>query len=545
MDGSDTTGSPDMDDATSINPELEIDFTAKAVTVDDGRFVRLEHTLGPELPNKHSGENSVSKPYHTKRPHKKSRAGCQQCKKRKVKCDETRPTCKACRLRKEKCVYPAASTTTTGPALVSRSKSNSVSSSRAPSPPPPSPLSSSARSTVVMEPLMKPPGLTDALDMKMLWFYTTKGFQFFSVNSGRSAVVDHVLQVKVVQHAFQSPFLMDCLMAVSSLHLQNLNLPVPRHRAANYCMKAFEGYRNAIEAANPPDFPALIACSLLMVAVSSQMFREPDGKPLYTVDWMQVWRGIGLILEIVSPQVLQDSGMAMLFYRPPIDLEKATTYIPNNLLFMVASIKPGDADDEHQQTYYDMLKYLGSLYQEIREHGFNPILDLRIITFFTFIPKQFVPLAKEHRPRALIILAHYLCFSKLTQDVWWMRGISDHEIQHVINAVGEEWRHLLRVPQMVLGTTDKIEIAKLIINNRNWTAGEMVEYNLNDPRLTTDLKLVDNLGSEINVYQDKWRQRAPVTFTTYSDSDLTEYLDPCPDFSTGRADSRPSTSHLV
>ena len=84
---------------------------------------------------------------------------------------------------------------------------------------------------------------------------------------------------------------------------------------------AFLQELDAIEAANPSDFPALIATSLLMIALSSQMFRDPDAKPLYVIDWMQVWRGIGLIVEIVSPRVLQETGMAVLFYRPPIDLK--------------------------------------------------------------------------------------------------------------------------------------------------------------------------------------------------------------------------------
>src|SRR4051812_8100193 len=49
------------------------------------------------------------KPYHTKRPHRKSRAGCRNCKTRKVKCDEARPSCRACTLRKEHCSYPTTS----------------------------------------------------------------------------------------------------------------------------------------------------------------------------------------------------------------------------------------------------------------------------------------------------------------------------------------------------------------------------------------------------------------------------------------------------
>ncbi|KAI0845789.1 hypothetical protein F5Y00DRAFT_163259 [Daldinia vernicosa] len=532
MDGADVE-SPDID--VCLNAELDISFA-----VDDSSLAHLASPPETESSNsKPSGDSPDSdRPYHSKRPHKKSRAGCRQCKKRKVKCDETRPTCKACRLRKEKCIYPATSASASAAlstTLVSRTTPISNSSSPISSPRPS--FNPDPSTIVISEPLFRPREMTDALDMKMLWFYTSRGYQFFSIQTGRSPAVDHVLQVKVVQHAFESPFLMDCLMAVSSLHLQSMKQPVPAQRTAAYCYRAFQGYRNAIEAANPSDFPALIACSLLMVAVSSQPFRDPDAKPLYVVDWMHVWRGISLIFEIVTPRVLQESGMAMLFYRPPVDLEKAAAYIPNNLLFMVASIKPGDTDDEHQQTYYDMLKCLGSLYQEVKEHGFSPILDLRIVTFLTFVPKAFIPLAKEHRPRALVLLAYYLAFSKITRGVWWVDGIANREIGHICKSVGEEWAHLLRVPQMVLRTEDKVEIAQLIINNRNWTPAEMDRYEQDrDPRLLTDLRLFDNQGSEIDISQGEWMIKTSTPMSGHSNTNIPKYLDPYPELSSSVAE---------
>lgn len=50
----------------------------------------------------------ADKPYHAKRPHRKSRAGCINCKQRRVKCSEDKPRCRACTLRKEDCRYPPA-----------------------------------------------------------------------------------------------------------------------------------------------------------------------------------------------------------------------------------------------------------------------------------------------------------------------------------------------------------------------------------------------------------------------------------------------------
>ncbi|KKK22566.1 hypothetical protein ARAM_007029 [Aspergillus rambellii] len=45
--------------------------------------------------------------YHSRRPHRKSRAGCAKCKQRRVKCDETRPHCRKCQKLGIDCTYEA------------------------------------------------------------------------------------------------------------------------------------------------------------------------------------------------------------------------------------------------------------------------------------------------------------------------------------------------------------------------------------------------------------------------------------------------------
>ncbi|KAF2095694.1 hypothetical protein NA57DRAFT_44210 [Rhizodiscina lignyota] len=46
--------------------------------------------------------------FRTRRAHRKSRMGCFACKRRKVKCDELKPSCTRCELSLQKCAYPPA-----------------------------------------------------------------------------------------------------------------------------------------------------------------------------------------------------------------------------------------------------------------------------------------------------------------------------------------------------------------------------------------------------------------------------------------------------
>lgn len=277
---------------------------------------------------------------------------------------------------------------------------------------------------IVDEPPAKLAG-TDEYDMKLLWFYSTETYASFSIEAGRIPFIDKILKSHIITFAFQSPFLMDCILGLSALHMQSLSLHVPVSKAITHRARAFSGYRKAIERADPKDFPALLACSLLLCMLSSEAFREPDTKPLYIIDWMVLWRGIGLIMDIIPIETLVSSGLEKLFSRPAFNLNQTALHIPNNLFFMITSIKENDEDYPYVEAYYTTLKFLGGLYLEL-ETGFSPVLSMRIITWFTFLPKPFIELGRKRRPRALVILAHYLSFLKMVEGVWWSKYIFSH-----------------------------------------------------------------------------------------------------------------------
>ncbi|CAN8103849.1 unnamed protein product [Discula destructiva] len=526
--------------------------------------------LGGQMPPTPPAEE---KPYHAKRPHRKSRMGCRNCKTRKVKCDEKKPSCRNCILRKEICNYPpqspsssgsAASRSTTGsasasapPASSSLSASGTTSAAPVrfpiltptvtfstlpagtlviPSPVTPSlstasplsyraavspatsastglaqaqrsplwapqsglrrdsrdassPSDASTELAIVNEPVFKFGG-ADEYDMKLLWFYTTETYASFSVEEGKIPFIDRILKSTIPKFAFQSPFLMDCILGLSALHMQSMNLSVPQSKAITYRAKAFAGYRQAIEKADPTDFPALLICSLLLTALSSELFREADVKPLYIIDWMIVWRGIGLIFDLIPVDTLYSAGLEKLFSRPAFNLNAAALHIPSNLLFMVSSIKEGDEDYPYIDAYYDTLKFLGGVYADL-EAGFSPVLSLRIITWFTFLPKPFIEMARQHRPRALVILAHYLAFFKLVPNVWWTMGIGDRGIQDITDALGPEWQTLLNVPRAAMHASDRVELAKLIQGNHAW------EPSAEQASVPPTMVMVNNVGEEV------------------------------------------------
>lgn len=406
---------------------------------------------------------SVEKPYHAKRPHRKSRTGCRNCKTRKVKCDEGRPACRACVARRESCVYLV---------VVPKGSRAAVASSAVVAP------------QVVREPLFIPSG-HDMVDMRLLWFYTAATYSCFSTGQMKERSVDDILKVNIPQLAFGHRFLMDCVLGLAAMHANFLGLRhmgVSRSRELLYRARAFEAYRKAVGAADPATFPALVACSLLLCGLATHVFRGEDARQLAILDWIVLWRGINSILDGTPPHRLRRIGIGPLVYRPSVDLDASARHVPSLLLHMVASTGPEDPEFALVEPYYLALKYLGSLYRELA-NGFSQVLLLRVSTYFTFVPKEFVDAARARRPRALVIIAHYLVFTKIrVQTCWWMDGISELEIPSICAYLGPEWADLLRVPQAALELSDATDLARLLLDDPSWESPvDMPEYPLMVP----------------------------------------------------------------
>lgn len=279
---------------------------------------------------------------------------------------------------------------------------------------------------------------------------------------------------------------MNTVLSLTSLHLKHVGidyLNVSPAKALTYRARAFETYRKAIEEANPSTFPALVACALFLCGLTSQVFRdEEDYKPLYILDWMNVWQGVGLIIQMTSAEMVHNSGLQTIFYRPLIDLNAAAAHIPNSLVFMVASVKEGDPDYRDNPVYYNILRYLGSLYQELK-NGFSDVLFMRILTFFSYMPKSFILLARKKRPRALVIVAYYLVFAKMV-PVWWFRGVG-RDLPHILELLGPEWDPLLRVPKQAVpiesGPSTWMQVSQLLLGDKNWRPPPRIKHEGKSP----------------------------------------------------------------
>lgn len=103
-------------------------------------------------------------------------------------------------------------------------------------------------------------------------------------------------------------------------------------------------------------------------------------------------------------------------------------------------------DREAQRAYDLTLSYIGSIQiahegGEKKSHTFK-----RVIAFPMFAPKRYIEMVEEGRPRALVILAHYLSFLARLRGFWWVGDTGRREILAIQSVLESPWLEMLEWP---------------------------------------------------------------------------------------------------
>ncbi|KAH8820604.1 hypothetical protein F5884DRAFT_764638 [Xylogone sp. PMI_703] len=409
--------------------------------------------------------------FTTKRPHRKSRAGCIGCKARKIKCDEKRPKCTFCSLRNLECVYkttepisPSSSTSDTRTLVrrerqIPRHQQSNWSSIPTPSCSPPPFLMPSLNPTSIT--------LTKS-DMRLFHHYTTNTYRSLAYGTEDTR---KVLQITIPELAFKSEhdYLMIGILTIASMHLAHLN------RDANdvcrqsdiYQMKSISAFRAVLSneeiISREPEAVVAMAVLLLIIGRTTEM---PEDE-LFVVTWLGLFHGLGDLVVSKIPGGVSWRSIAPIFRRTLNDV-KSDPMVPTELIGMLGSITPQDPDFAALEDYCKTLDSFGALYASLKDDGISDALSIRIITWPSYVPKTIANLAKERRPRALIIMAYYIIFTKLVSTIWWWHGtIANREIDLIYRFIepNHKFRSLLQIPLAARGMDDPQDVRNLLLGN--------------------------------------------------------------------------------
>ncbi|KAK4143080.1 sterol uptake control protein 2 [Dichotomopilus funicola] len=218
------------------------------------------------------------------RPHPKTRTGCRTCKRRRVKCDESRPSCRRCIKSGLPCDFIIHGASSASPA---------VPVDQDPLPPPQHPVST-----------VSSPCEINLMDLELMHNFTT--FTYTTMVS--DPAVRQLLRTTAVHMAADCEYLMRSILAVSALHLSRYR---PQKKAL-YLQRAMDHHQAASAAAielladlQADECERLHLFSMLTIYYAiacpvNEADLEP-GSPLIP-NWLRLLHGMEPILHVLNPQ---------------------------------------------------------------------------------------------------------------------------------------------------------------------------------------------------------------------------------------------------
>ncbi|KAI7360196.1 hypothetical protein KC320_g222 [Hortaea werneckii] len=421
-----------------------------------------------------------------RRQHQKSRKGCIQCKQRRVKCDEVRPTCGHCVERKWECEFPTTATRRKGPALspVSSVSEKHPSGSQSPTPDPTglevgSRVWKHTQLLSCLEKLNVPrqaPGdhsayqRQDALELMDHFEDTLEPWL-------GSPVAQSMIQEHGIQIGLKAPYLLHALLAYSASHLSRLHPEQPKYSEAakTHFTRSLQAYSTELvyelERGNAN---ALLSASGILAKLSfintPVLSNEKMSAPPVPA-WIRSMQGVrtimstptlrkqleeGLLGEVVRyytgsalvPVTLCRSDDGQVLHTALIHALRSLCLRPATTTHSPAAVVGGSSLPLN--TYTAVLDRLERLMLcELKNETVDPML-----AFIATLEPSFLELLEQHDERASLILAFW-CTRIGVIGQWWTGPSARAECRRICERLADSKdpgvRDLLAYPARFCG----------------------------------------------------------------------------------------------
>ncbi|PLB48726.1 hypothetical protein P170DRAFT_455630 [Aspergillus steynii IBT 23096] len=340
-----------------------------------------------------------------RRAHRKTRTGCTNCKRRRIKCDEQKPSCSKCIQRGFRCGY-----------LTRHPECDSPVAAATDSPQPPAPTHE-----------------LPMRELQLLHHFTTSTYATLSPRGH----VKTIWRVTVPKLAFSSDCLMRAILALSALHLSRLEGDLDHQaHAIGYYDAALRSSTLAMLNISPETCSALYVCSEL-IFIFHLVHPYLSGNPLLSPNnevapWLVLLRGIRTIADPFRDALL--TGVL----GPMFGTEPSTpdTVIMDSLDTFTAHLRK-----THPEADSDLHAYLVAI-EELRRwsagvdgHGFQ---------WAVYVDESYISLLRQMKPAALVIFAHFARVVKKSDSNYWVHGWADRLVGVVYGTLDESYRLWIR-----------------------------------------------------------------------------------------------------
>ncbi|KAL4735631.1 hypothetical protein BDV11DRAFT_29583 [Aspergillus similis] len=383
-----------------------------------------------------------------RRSHTKSRYGCDQCKKRRVKCDEQGPPCSNCKSRELECFYSRTP--------VPRNLSSTSASPTTPG------YSYSATPYVAQsyhQVSSASPGedlhAAELRRLELMHKFSTETYQSFS----NSPSDFHTWQVVVPQKALHHDFLLKGILAAASLHIASSLDPSAAftyiNTALEYHNQTLTPFRHAIDDISPQSCDAVFAHSVVTTIICIALPRHTAEKD----------ESIGAYEKIVlAAELLQGVSKILNLYRgwvtlkpftpgsnfwdgSTMTLDQDTETALNNLSMLTDEV----SNSEQRNMFQEAVKLLRQCF--VRYANSRDIAS--ILAWLAAADKGFVYALRCRHPLALLILMHWgVLIHELDGRLWWAQNSGSAlvlELLVELQSYQPRWKNILLWPKQKIG----------------------------------------------------------------------------------------------
>jgi hypothetical protein len=412
-----------------------------------------------------------------RRTHNKSRLGCQTCKKRRIKCDETTPKCGQCQDKGTECVYsqkppaPAEKAAGQDPILASvqglsitrdaavplNQQNATAHPSGTAMPPIPEPMPKElAKARILMHleltnvPQSHPNAANDTNAYQRNHIpHLLDHFAETSYPWAGSPQCQRVLQTWGLTLAATNPFLMHGILAFAASHLQSLEPLNIKYRTAaslHYGLSLTGFAASLSDTVTSSNADALFACCYLHAMLAFHYKRRADEPQAKDNDfaWLRLMKGIPILqrTNILRPHLNKSLWMPVFVEsgafspktgplpEPEVPLQAANPEI--EALRVECGASPAsntDGDENHYATPIAHLNRLSGMKIDSSKIG-------SMMVFIGRMPEAYVQLLEKLDVRALKILRVWCDFATGVEQ-WWCQTPAREESERLGQVIGE------------------------------------------------------------------------------------------------------------
>ncbi|EME83826.1 uncharacterized protein MYCFIDRAFT_44351, partial [Pseudocercospora fijiensis CIRAD86] len=382
--------------------------------------------------------------------HRKSRFGCIECKKRRVKCDETKPVCRNCSRRSTPCHF-----------------SNLTSTSH----PTPSPSTSPLDQHIPI--IVQSPSLRSSISSPQLGNASidlaSLGFDLFDLEIWHhwNTVVcytfsedgDKTFLQNIHKIAFGNAYVAQLILAVSALHLARTDANrrlACMTRSNAHQSSAMNGMMAVMSDNTNKNCTELYMAACMLVFCSFGKGPQPGQYLAYSdygePEWFGPLNGIKSILEQNRSQISPEVRPT---FKPDQSIDNrvpAETVLPGftrQFDRLRQSIELLQAEDPSFKKYLEALDRLHDCYVSTFEYDGQKGVKICCHMVFAFLyrcKEDYTSSIQSKRPMALVILAHYLVLLAQLKKEWYLEGWVPHIMTAIRSHLHPSYAHWLEWP---------------------------------------------------------------------------------------------------